>query len=203
MMSSETSSPTPRTEQCQTLPDGTFVPGCMGAAARGKDYCTCKRSSRAELQADLAAKDEMIDFLKAELKQLANFNPDWDMLKATRDSLRRHMRELATANERIAELERDLRSREEGGEWVSRCDHEDELAELRELADHTKAAIDERDEAIDEMEELRKDSQRLDKVLLWIQARVVCDDDHHGPWPPTTRQAIDDMQPERTGNDDS
>jgi len=65
-------------------------------------------------------------------------------------------RELAAANERIAELERDLRSREEGGEWVSRCDHEDELAELRELADNTKAVCDERDEAYERITKLEE-----------------------------------------------
>ncbi|MDW2743679.1 hypothetical protein [Atlantibacter subterraneus] len=44
-------------------------------------------------------------FLKEKLAQLANFNPDWDMLEATTDSLREHMSELTAANKRIAELE--------------------------------------------------------------------------------------------------
>lgn len=32
-------------DKCKTLKDGTFIPGCMGAAARGKDYCTCEPAS--------------------------------------------------------------------------------------------------------------------------------------------------------------
>ncbi|MDU4354258.1 ead/Ea22-like family protein [Phytobacter diazotrophicus] len=44
-------------------------------------------------------------FLKDQLAQLANFNPDWDMLEAARDSLREHMAELTEANKRISELE--------------------------------------------------------------------------------------------------
>mgnify|MGYP000458081114 CR=1 FL=1 len=48
-------------------------------------------------------------FLKEKLAQLANFNPDWDMLEATTDSLREHMSELTAANKRIAELEEQLR----------------------------------------------------------------------------------------------
>ncbi|EMR9403250.1 ead/Ea22-like family protein [Escherichia coli] len=44
-------------------------------------------------------------FLKERLAQLANFNPDWDMLEAATDSLREHAAELTSANQRIAELE--------------------------------------------------------------------------------------------------
>lgn len=44
-------------------------------------------------------------FLNEKLSQLANFNPDWDMLEAAADSLREHMTELTAANKRIAELE--------------------------------------------------------------------------------------------------
>lgn len=44
-------------------------------------------------------------FLKEKLAQLANFNPDWDALEATTDSLREHMSELTAANKRIAEME--------------------------------------------------------------------------------------------------
>ena len=38
---------------------------------------------------ELEAKDKSIDFLKEQLAQLANFNPDWDKLEAATDSLRR------------------------------------------------------------------------------------------------------------------
>ena len=52
------------------------------------------------------AKDKSISFLKDQLAQLANFNPDWDKLEAATDSLREHMAELTAARKRIAELER-------------------------------------------------------------------------------------------------
>lgn len=53
----------------------------------------------------LAAKDKQNLFLKEQLEQLANFNPDWDRLEAANDSLREHAAELKAARERIAELE--------------------------------------------------------------------------------------------------
>lgn len=54
---------------------------------------------------ELEAKDKSISFLKDQLAQLANFNPDWDMLEAATYSLREHMAELTAARKRIAELE--------------------------------------------------------------------------------------------------
>jgi hypothetical protein len=36
---------------------------------------------------------------------------------------------IAELERQLAEAQRDLLTREEGGEWVSRCDHEDALAE--------------------------------------------------------------------------
>jgi hypothetical protein len=45
----------------------------------------CWIGERTELEAK-------IEFLKGELKQLANFNPDWDMLQATRESLQEYMK---------------------------------------------------------------------------------------------------------------
>lgn len=55
---------------------------------------------------ELEAKDKSIDFLKEQLAQLANFNPDWDKLEAATDSLREHVAKLSSAEKRIAELER-------------------------------------------------------------------------------------------------
>ncbi|HCB1553116.1 TPA: ead/Ea22-like family protein [Enterobacter asburiae] len=55
---------------------------------------------------ELEAKDKSISFLKDQLAQLANFNPDWDKLEAATYSLREHMEELTAARKRIAELER-------------------------------------------------------------------------------------------------
>ncbi|MBS0870708.1 ead/Ea22-like family protein [Enterobacter ludwigii] len=57
---------------------------------------------------ELEAKDKSISFLKDQLAQLANFNPDWDKLEAATDSLREHMEELTAARKRIAELEARL-----------------------------------------------------------------------------------------------
>lgn len=54
---------------------------------------------------ELEAKDKSIGFLKDQLAQLANFDPDWDKLEAATDSLREHMDELTAARTRIAELE--------------------------------------------------------------------------------------------------
>ncbi|HEB0944414.1 TPA: ead/Ea22-like family protein [Enterobacter cloacae] len=54
---------------------------------------------------ELEARDKSISFLKDQLAQLANFNPDWDKLEAATDSLREHMAELTAARKRIAELE--------------------------------------------------------------------------------------------------
>lgn len=54
---------------------------------------------------ELDAKDKSIGFLKDQLAQLANFDPDWDKLEAATDSLREHMDELTAARTRIAELE--------------------------------------------------------------------------------------------------
>ncbi|EMW6687174.1 TPA: ead/Ea22-like family protein [Enterobacter hormaechei subsp. xiangfangensis] len=53
---------------------------------------------------ELEARDKSISFLKDQLAQLANFNPDWDKLEAATDSLREHMAELTAARKRIAEL---------------------------------------------------------------------------------------------------
>lgn len=53
----------------------------------------------------VAALEKKTAFLKEKLAHLAKFNPDWDVLEATTDSLREHMSELTAANKRIAELE--------------------------------------------------------------------------------------------------
>lgn len=36
---------------------------------------------------------DTVEYLKKQLEQLANFNPDWDMLKATQESLVEYMKE--------------------------------------------------------------------------------------------------------------
>lgn len=54
---------------------------------------------------ELEAAEKSNAFLKGQLAELANFNPDWDKLEAATDSLREHMSELTAARARIAELE--------------------------------------------------------------------------------------------------
>ncbi|HCT2634386.1 TPA: ead/Ea22-like family protein [Enterobacter roggenkampii] len=65
----------------------------------------CAPATVLALLDELEAKDKSISFLKDQLAQLANFNPDWDKLEAATDSLREHMAELTAARKRIAELE--------------------------------------------------------------------------------------------------
>ena len=45
------------------------------------------------------------EFLKGQLSELANFNPDWDKLEASYESWREIAAELLIAKDRIAELE--------------------------------------------------------------------------------------------------
>ncbi|EDT5747211.1 cell division protein ZapD [Salmonella enterica subsp. enterica serovar Cerro] len=56
-----------------------------------------------ELLDELEASQKSNEFLKEQLAQLANFNPDWDKLEAATDSLREHMAKLSAAEKRIAE----------------------------------------------------------------------------------------------------
>ncbi|HDC4645003.1 TPA: ead/Ea22-like family protein [Enterobacter kobei] len=81
----------------QKWPDGEFV--------YHSDYLA--------LLDELEAKDKRIRFLKNQLAQLANFNPDWDKLEAETDSLREHMAELTAARKRIAELSHHLQNAHE------------------------------------------------------------------------------------------
>lgn len=75
---------------------------------RWAGYKVGREALLAEREADkalIAEQAKRIEFLKEQLAQLANFNPDWDKLEAATDSLREHMAELTEANKRIAELE--------------------------------------------------------------------------------------------------
>lgn len=69
------------------------------------DTVVLKEDEANALLDELEAKDKSISFLKDQLAQLANFNPDWDKLEAATYSLREHMAELTAARKRIAELE--------------------------------------------------------------------------------------------------
>lgn len=63
------------------------------------------KAENASLRQRVAEMEKKEVFLKEQLCQLANFNPDWDMLEAARDSLREHVAALTAAQKRIAELE--------------------------------------------------------------------------------------------------
>ena len=59
----------------------------------------------AELVEALEKAKKSNEFLKGQLSELANFNPDWDKLEASYDSWREIAAELLVAKERISELE--------------------------------------------------------------------------------------------------
>ncbi|MDU4796532.1 MAG: hypothetical protein E6X94_17715 [Klebsiella michiganensis] len=59
----------------------------------------------AELVEALEKAQKSNEFLKGQLSELANFNPDWDKLEASYESWREIAAELLVAKERIAELE--------------------------------------------------------------------------------------------------
>ena len=54
---------------------------------------------------ELEAAEKSNAFLKGQLAELANFNPDWDKLEASYESWREIAAELLIAKDRIAELE--------------------------------------------------------------------------------------------------
>lgn len=54
---------------------------------------------------ELEASQKSNEFLKGQLAELANFNPDWDKLEASYESWREIAAELLVAKDRIAELE--------------------------------------------------------------------------------------------------
>lgn len=58
-----------------------------------------------ELVESLEKAQKSNEFLKGQLSELANFNPDWDKLEASYDSWCEIAAELLVAKERIAELE--------------------------------------------------------------------------------------------------
>lgn len=85
-----------------------LLPGCQYMdPPDGGSVTPLEQVSRmvADYRQQIAEQAKSIDFLKKQLAQLANFNPDWDKLEAATDSLREQMAELTEANKRIAELE--------------------------------------------------------------------------------------------------
>lgn len=76
-----------------------------------------KYSDYLALLDELEASQKSNEFLKEQLAQLANFNPDWDKLEYATDSLREHMAKLSAAEKRIAELESN-EIREDGNQFL-------------------------------------------------------------------------------------
>ncbi|MEL0550185.1 hypothetical protein [Raoultella lignicola] len=76
------------------------------------------------------------EFLKGQLSELANFNPDWDKLEASYDSWREIAAELLVAKERIAELESEVEKwKQESEAWEQVA--ETHLAKAIELESRT------------------------------------------------------------------
>ena len=59
----------------------------------------------------LDARDKSNAFLKERLEQMANFNPDWDLLEAAMESQREHAAELKAMTSRAESAEQALKSR--------------------------------------------------------------------------------------------
>lgn len=65
------------------------------------------------------SRQKEVDFLKGELAQLAHFNPDWDMLAATRDSLRECQQLLAEARGPAPQAGwQDIATAPKDGQWI-------------------------------------------------------------------------------------
>lgn len=95
-----------------------------------------------------------VTFLKVELSQLANFNPDWDMLQATRESLKEHQAALSALRARETGLReamhaiyKGLSSEKDGEFWTAQkwCDdhdiYVDNLQGLRVLEEVARHAL--------------------------------------------------------------
>lgn len=93
------------------------------------------------------------------------------------------MRECEELERQLAEAQRDLLTREEGGEWVSRCDHEDALAEAvkktvmemskpsnMDIASQDKRVQDRLDWLEAQLAEARKDADALRAELATAKA---------------------------------
>ncbi|WP_373393599.1 ead/Ea22-like family protein [Raoultella ornithinolytica] len=76
-----------------------------GRAAAEKFYALANPNNVIALVEALEKAQKSNEFLKGQLSELANFNPDWDKLEASYDSWREIAAELLVAKERIAELE--------------------------------------------------------------------------------------------------
>ncbi|WP_313707922.1 hypothetical protein [Atlantibacter hermannii] len=87
---------------CEMLPGIQYMDPPDGGSVTPLEQV---RRMVADYRQRIAELEKKTAFLKEKLAQLANFNPEWDVLEAATDSLREHMSELTAANKRIAELE--------------------------------------------------------------------------------------------------
>ncbi|END3791914.1 ead/Ea22-like family protein [Escherichia coli] len=74
------------------------------ARSRVTDYSPSGDPDVLELLDELEATEKSNTFLKGQLAELANFNPDWDKLEASYESWREIAAELLVAKDRIDEL---------------------------------------------------------------------------------------------------
>lgn len=94
------------------------------------------KAAGAELVEALEKAQESNEFLKGQLSELANFNPDWDKLEASYESWREIAAELLVAKERIAELESEVEKwKQESEAWEQVA--ETHLAKAIELESRT------------------------------------------------------------------
>lgn len=73
--------------------------------ARQEQIILNKDGSLSIRRGELEKAQKSNEFLKGQLSELANFNPDWDKLEASYESWREIAAELLVAKDRIAELE--------------------------------------------------------------------------------------------------
>ena len=86
--------------------DITALMATMKAAAADKvRYSVLTHNDCRALVEALEKAQKSNDFLKGQLSELANFNPDWDKLEASYESWREIAAELLVAKNRIVELE--------------------------------------------------------------------------------------------------
>ncbi|EOW0181918.1 TPA: hypothetical protein ACY3JH_002909 [Klebsiella aerogenes] len=82
--------------------DDAAIGDCGDTAAKSWNYQQDRIDALVEA---LEKAQKSNEFLKGQLSELANFNPDWDKLEASYESWREIAAELLVAKERIAELQ--------------------------------------------------------------------------------------------------
>ncbi|HBC5209751.1 TPA: hypothetical protein KEU09_003027 [Serratia marcescens] len=140
------------------------------------------------LLAELEASKKSNAFLKEQLAKLANFNPDWDMLEACRESwrevaaaLKEAEARLAAKDKRIAELEYDLKCVIADNEDCERT-----IARKDAAIDTFITEYDDAQKIIAELEAIRSDASQVFKE---IGNELGCNPDNE-----SIMMAIDDLK---------